>query len=123
MDELQLCQAEIRRLRSVVRQLENELNGIPTELFLCYEENRHDIALECGAVNEIKAFSNKEKVIEWANQRIRSGIASDFIVDEEIKDIESEINSCNFSIAMFYEHQENWNSSYDIICKRVTVED
>lgn len=123
MDELQLCQSEIRRLRSVVRQLENELNNKPNELFLCYEENNHDIALECGAVNEIKAFSNKEKVIEWANQRIKSAILSGFIIDEEIKDVESEIDSCNFSITMFLDHQENWNSSYDIICKCVTVED
>ena len=97
-------------------------------VFLCYEENRHQLASECGAVNELKAFGGIGKAAAWALERVECGQNDGYIVDTEYGEVtldslikELEEDKC-IDITMFNGHQENWDVSYDIIVQKVAVE-
>lgn len=96
-------------------------------VFLCYEENRHQLAIECGAVNEITAFDGYGKAAAWALKRVECGQNDGYIVDTEygevtldrlIKELEDE--EC-IDITMFNGYQENWDVSYDVIVRKAEV--
>lgn len=96
-------------------------------VFLCYEENRHQLASECGAVNELKAFGGRGKAAAWALERVECGQNDGYIVDTEYGEVtldrllkELEDEEC-IDITMFNGHQENWDVSYDIIVQKAVV--
>lgn len=97
-------------------------------MYLCYEVNNHQLALECGAVNEIKAFCSINKTVEWVLERVKCGTDDCYIVDAEYGEVTLDrlIKKLNDTggiyITMFNGYQENWDVSYDIIVQRTEVE-
>lgn len=98
------------------------------KVYLCYEVNNHQLALECGAVNEIKAFGSVDKTAAWVLERVKCGTDDGYIVDAEYGEVTldrliKELNDdgCVY-ITMFNGYQENWDVSYAIIVQRTEVE-
>lgn len=98
------------------------------QVYLCYEENSHELAIECGPVNGIRAFADKQKAVAWVMERVKEGVAYEFLVDEEYGEvseerIEAELGgSGSVNFTMFKDYQENWNVSYDIIVQATDIE-
>lgn len=98
------------------------------QVYLCYEENYHELALECGAVNELRAFADKQKAVAWVMERVKEGVAYAFFVDEEYGEVSEERiraeldDHGSVSFAMFKDYQENWDVSYDIIVQATDIE-
>jgi len=98
------------------------------KVYLCYEVNNHQLALECGAVNGIKTFGSIDKTVEWVLERVKCGTDDGYIVDAEYGEVTldrliKELNDDGgIYITMFNGYQENWDVSYDIIVQRTEVE-
>lgn len=103
------------------------MNETEKMVYLCYEVNNHQLALECGAVNEIKAFCSINKTVEWVLERVKCGTDDCYIVDAEYGDVtpdrllyELTTDGC-IDITLFNGYQENWDVSYDVIVRKVEV--
>ncbi len=98
-------------------------------VFLCYEENRHQLASECGAIDELKAFGNKGHAVAWVLERVEHGTGDGYIIDAEYGEATLDrlfkelTKDGNIDITMFNGYQENWDVSYDIIVQKVEVEE
>lgn len=98
------------------------------KVYLYYEVNNHQLALECGVVNEIKAFGDINKTVAWVLERVKYGTDDGYIVDAEYGEVTldrliKELNDDGgIYITMFNGYQENWDVSYDIIVQRTEVE-
>lgn len=98
------------------------------KVYLCYEENRNQLFLECGAVDELKAFGSIDKTVEWVLERVKCGTDDGYIVDAEYGEVTldrliKELNDDGgIYITMFNGYQENWDVSYDIIVQRTEAE-
>lgn len=100
---------------------------IPVDLyvFVCYEENKHDIAIECGSISDLTVFNNAAMATEWFFKRLDVAKNSGFVIDSEselLKDgeiskklVAEEIENREVSVTMFSGWQENWDESYDIV--------
>ena len=103
-------------------------------VYVCYNENNHELAWEFGAVGDIQIFGSSEKAIDWFISQVIEGVGQNcFLPDEEneitlsIKQdgentsVNREIIDRIFSkngklyITMFRDRQENWDVSYDIV--------
>lgn len=102
--------------------------AIPIDLhmFVCYEENKHDLAIESGAINQLTVFSNKATAIDWFFDRIKVAKDYGFVIDKESdllnngevdkKLILGAIKTNEYvSVTMFSGWQENWDESFDIV--------
>ena len=97
-------------------------------VFLCYEENRHQLACECGAVSGLKAFCGIGKAAAWALERVECGQNDGYIVDTEYGKVTldrllEELKEDEYiDITMFNGYQENWDVSYDIVVQKALVQ-
>lgn len=98
-------------------------------VFLCYEENRHQLVNECGAINELKVFCSKVSAVKWAAERVKKATDNGYIIDTEYGDVipdklfkELDEDRC-IDITMFNGYQENWDVSYDIIVQKLEVDE
>lgn len=98
-------------------------------VFLCYEENRHQLANECGAIEELKAFGNKGQAVAWVLERVKHGTDNGYIVDTEYGEVTLDklfkelTKDGSIDITMFNGYQENWDVSYDIVVQKAEVEE
>ena len=103
------------------------------KVYVCYELNNHELAIENGSMQELTVFVSPEKAREWFLKRIEQGkkdgflldredemIAEDQTIDEE-KIIEN-IGEGYAELTMFAGYQENWNESYAICVFEKEVE-
>ena len=100
------------------------------EVFICYEENSHAFAIECGAITDITVFSTAEKALSWFKERVKKGIDSGFVIDRDdtavtgmnivyLPNVEARIKEGFAALTMFRGWQENWDESYDIcVCRQ-----
>lgn len=95
------------------------------KVFVCYEENSHELAMECGAITELTVFSTAEQALKWFKKRIFQGVYDGFFMDIEdeavteknnlyISNLKKRIDEGFASLTMFRDHQENWNESFTI---------
>lgn len=101
-------------------------------VFVCYEENRHSLAAENGAITDLCIKKNFGEAIGWIYDRLHIAKEDGFIIDNEtegLKDgdisesaILSGIEKGIVSVTMFAGHQENWDESYDIVVEAKEVE-
>lgn len=97
-------------------------------VLLCYEENRHQLARECGAIEKLQAFGSVSKAVQWVLDRVKEGTDDGYIVDKEYGEVArdrlfEEILEGGIDITLFNGYQENWDVSYDIIAQKVEVEE
>lgn len=96
-------------------------------VYLCYEENNHQLAFECGTIDELTAFGEIGKAVVWAYDRIKHGTNDGYIVDAEYGDVTPDrlLNELttdgSIDITLFNGYQENWDVSYDVIVRKVEV--
>ena len=94
-------------------------------VFVCYEENRHSLAAENGAITDLCIKKSLGDAIGWLYDRLKVGKDGGFVIDAEAEereggDVKEElilksIESGIASITMFAGYQENWDESYDIV--------
>lgn len=100
-------------------------------VFVCYEANGPEIAIETGAVSTLEVFDSAEKALAWYERQVQGGLENDFVMDAEdaavtgetldLKVIAEEIERGYSGLTMFLGHQENWRQSYDIIAEAKAV--
>lgn len=101
-------------------------------VFVCYEENRHELATENGAITDLCVKKNFSDAISWVYDRLKLGADSGFVVDKEAEELEDgdvseaklldDIEKGIIAITMFSGYQENWDESYDIVVEVKEVE-
>lgn len=96
-------------------------------LYLCYHQNNNSLASEVEQFTDHKILANKDDVIQWVKRSIEDAIQYGFKIDEEnpinSTTIEEKIQEGSFDLTMFFERQENWNCSFDIIVREIFLED
>lgn len=100
-------------------------------VFVCYEENRHDLAYENGAVTDLCVKKSFSEAVGWIYERLKSGKKSGFVVDKEAEELEDygisekkllkSLEKGVVSITMFSGYQENRDESYDIVVEAKEV--
>ena len=94
------------------------------KVYVCYEENNHDIAIDCGAINALIVFDTAEKAKRWFTVRANNGVDDGFVIDADNDIFEGlafdeerllkAIEGGWASITMFRGYQENWDESFEI---------
>lgn len=98
------------------------------KVYICYEENYHELEYELGPVTGVTVFSNPMAAAEWMRKEVEQGKADGYVIDQEAKmDLVDENNEVNRMVAiyeitrckyvqivMFNGYQENWEESYAI---------
>lgn len=98
-------------------------------VYLCYEENNHQLAFECGTIDEMTAFCEIGRAVVWAYDRIKHGTNYGYIVDTEYGEVTPDrllhelTADGSIDITLFNCYQENWDVSYDVIVRKVEVEE
>lgn len=91
------------------------------KVFVCQEENCPNLVSECGSVNQLSVFDTVVKATKWLLIRIKAARKDGFVVDSIANEtkiaIINEMLSAGkcVSITMFYERQDNWDRSFDIV--------
>lgn len=96
-------------------------------VYVCYERNYSDLAVEAGPVNDVTVFDSPELSCEWVKNQIQKGVGDGYVVqltvDISDKAILKKINKCGyFSVELYDEYQENYNREYDIVVERKEVQ-
>lgn len=94
------------------------------KVFVCYEENNHALAIECGGITDLTVFDTAEKAKRWFTGRVNEGVDDGFVMDAENDVFEGlafdeqrllkAIEDGWASITMYRGWQENWDESYAI---------
>jgi hypothetical protein len=96
------------------------------KVYVCYEENNHDYAIECGAISDLAVYDTPEKALLWFAERVSEGLKDGFVLDSEdpayinnnvydMKKVAQDLQSSEFvSLTLFNGYQENWDESYAI---------
>ena len=93
-------------------------------VYVITEINYGDLAVDCDVLEDMEVFKDKDKALERFNCIIKEHIdticTENWVLDEE-DDIEN-INVGDI-IRFFYDHQENWNSYFEVQIQEVKIQD
>ena len=103
------------------------------KVYVCYELNNHELAIDAGQMTDLTVCSTKEKAKKWFIERAEKGKEEGFIPDTEDmmtgegdaiveKEVEKEIEKGYAQLTMFSGYQENWDESYEICVYEKEVE-
>ena len=94
-------------------------------VFVCYEENRHSLAAENGAITDLCIKKSLGDAIDWIYDRLKVAKDEGFVIDAEAGELEDgdvkeelilkSIESECVSLTMFRGWQENWDESYESV--------
>ncbi len=95
-------------------------------VYVCYEANWRECALEAGPVNEVEVYGYPELAVKWVRERIQCAYGNGF-VEETAADISEsgvleKVKLGYFSVEMYHGHQENYDYEYDIVVERKEVQ-
>ena len=89
-------------------------------VYVCCEINCPHLCSEVDTITDLCVFDTPERAVKWQNDRIKEGEKNGFIVDEgdnwkTDNDTLEELDKRGMSATtMFLNHQDNWDSNYDI---------
>lgn len=95
-------------------------------VFVCYEANYRDCALDAGPVNGVEVFGSSELAVAWVSERIQKAYDDGFVPEEATDISESvileKVNLGYFSVEMYHGYQENYDREYDIVVERKEIQ-
>lgn len=94
-------------------------------VYVCYEENNHELANENGAIEYLTVFDDAEKAMDWFRQRVVSGRNAGYMMDAEDEKVHEHglLDECKVfediekgwaTLTLFNGWRENWDDSYAI---------
>lgn len=103
------------------------------EVYVCYEENNHDQAIQKGTISDMAVLLFPDKAKEWFLERVKAGKEEGFFIDKENEmsrgdgDVNEEALARNIregyaELILFAGYQENWDESYSIIVQEMEAE-
>lgn len=95
-------------------------------VYVCYERNYGECALDAGPVNEVNVIGTIELAVEWVGQRVckanENGFISEKATDISDSGVLEKIKTGYFSVEMYFGYQENYDREYDIVVERKEVQ-
>lgn len=102
------------------------------KVYIYYEENYHDVALDCGPVSDICIYSTEEKAINKFMANFEIGISEGFIADntDDLLHAGIPINEAVkiqldktgiIALTMFAGYQDNFDQSYTMCLEVMEV--
>ena len=94
-------------------------------VYVITEINYGEVCWDCDALERLEIFKDKNKALERFNCIIKERVNQ--LCDDNgwVVDNETDIENINVgdTIRFFYDHQENWNSYFEVQLHEVKIQD